>query len=134
VIQHFCKVCSPQTIENVFKGVLLNRYPPNIEYGTKTEYLKYFTQSEYVHDPGTNFQCPLDKQLIQRALRENPDKENLYPVQMNSIKEVLLRMKSLKDADKEVLDQIEREVKLAEAFDEKFKKLYLERSLTCVKN
>jgi hypothetical protein len=67
-------------------------------------------------------------------LRENPDKENLYPVQMNSIKEVLLRMKSLKDADKEVLDQIEREVKLAEAFDEKFKKLYLERSLTCVKN
>ena len=43
-------------------------------------------------------------------------------------------MKSLKDADKEVLDQIEREVKLAESYDEKFKKLYLERSLKCVKN
>ena len=53
---------------------------------------------------------------------------------MNSIKELLLRMKSLKDADKEVLDQIEREVKMAEAFDAKFKKLYLERSLKCVKN
>lgn len=43
-------------------------------------------------------------------------------------------MKSLKDADKEMLDQIEREVKLAESLDDKFKKLYLERALTCVKN
>ena len=43
-------------------------------------------------------------------------------------------MKSLKDVDKEVLDQMEREVKLAESLDEKFKKLYLERALTCVKN
>ena len=50
------------------------------------------------------------------------------------MKELLLRMKSLKEADKEVLDQMEREVKLAEALDEKFKKLYLERALPCVKN
>ncbi len=43
VLQHFCKVCSPQTTENVFKGVLLNRYPSNIDYNIKNEYLKYFT-------------------------------------------------------------------------------------------
>lgn len=67
-------------------------------------------------------------------MRENPDKENLYPVQVNSIKEVLLRMKSLKDAEKEVTEQVEKEVKLAESLDERFKKLYLERALTCVKN
>jgi hypothetical protein len=45
----------------VFKGVLLNKYPPKTDYNTKNEYLKHFTQSEYLHDPGTNYQCPLDK-------------------------------------------------------------------------
>ena len=43
VMQHFCKVCSPMTTENIFKGVLLNRYPPKTDYMTKNEYIKYFT-------------------------------------------------------------------------------------------
>jgi hypothetical protein len=43
-------------------------------------------------------------------------------------------MKTLKDAEKEVTEQVEKEVKLAESLDERFKKLYLERALTCVKN
>ena len=52
------------TSENIFKGVLLNRFPPGTDYMTKNEYIKYFTQSEFVHDPATNFQCPLDKPVL----------------------------------------------------------------------
>jgi hypothetical protein len=33
--------------------------------------------------------------MMQRAVRENPDKENLYPMQINGIKELMQRQKLL---------------------------------------
>lgn len=91
VLAHLCKVCSPQTLENIFKGVVLNKYPDGSEINQKQEYLRHFTQSDYVLDPATKYECPVDKVMIQKAMRENPDKENLYPVQINSLKELLAR-------------------------------------------
>ena len=91
VLSHLCKVCSPQTLDNIFRGVLLNKYPHKADVTTKQEYLRVFTQADFVHDPQTKYDCPVDKIGMQKALRENPDKENLYPVQVNSLKELLAR-------------------------------------------
>jgi hypothetical protein len=88
ILQHLCRLCSPQTPDNIFRGVLLNRFPPGADSNTRQEYLKHFTQGECVQDQTTGCVCPMDKRMIGRALRENPDKENLYPVQINGVKEL----------------------------------------------
>lgn len=31
VLTHLCKLCCPQTLENIFKGILLNKYPEGID-------------------------------------------------------------------------------------------------------
>lgn len=66
-----------------------------------------------MHDPQTKYDCPVDKLGMQKALRENPDKENLYPVQVNSLKELLARQQTLREADKSLTEKIKREIKLA---------------------
>lgn len=44
---------------------------------------------ESVMDYASNFMCPIDKKLLGKAMKDNPDKENLYPTQINSMKELL---------------------------------------------
>ena len=80
VLSHLSKLCILQNSENIFRGVLLNRFPPTADQVTRQSMLQYYTQSDFVQDAATGVWCPLDKRMMQRALRENPDKENFYPV------------------------------------------------------
>jgi hypothetical protein len=64
VLHHLCKICSPQTLENIFKGVVLNKYPAGIDAGQKSEYLRHFTQADYIVDQASKFECPIDKVIM----------------------------------------------------------------------
>lgn len=68
-------------------------------------------------DKESKFECPVDKVLMQRAIRENPNKENLYPVQVNSLKELLARQKTLRETDSTLLTEIKKQIKLAETME-----------------
>jgi hypothetical protein len=131
VLTHLCKLCSPQTLENIFKGILLNKYPEGIDATQKAEYLKYFTQNDYVADPIQKLDCPVDRVMMQRALRENPDKENLYPVQVNSLKEMHTREKTLNDTSEMVLKELKAQIEMSEKQECDLQTVYLERAFKC---
>ena len=106
-----------QSPDNIFRGVLLNRFPPQVDLVTKQAMVQYFTQSDQIQDQATNIWCPLDKRMMQRALRENPDKENLYPAQINGIKELVQRQKLLCETQDLIGSEIKKQVKDAETMD-----------------
>ncbi|TNV79095.1 hypothetical protein FGO68_gene1304 [Halteria grandinella] len=131
VLTHLCKLCSPQTLENIFKGVLLNKYPENIDTAQKQEYLRYFTQQDFIPDAQSKLDCPIDRVMIQRALRENPDKENLYPVQVNSLKELLARQKTLRETSETVLKEVKGQIEASEKYERELQQAYFERAIKC---
>lgn len=131
MLTHLCKLSSPQTLDNLFKGVLLNRFPSNADPAAKNEYLRHFTEAEYVQDPATGYQCPVDKALMMRAVRECPDKENLYPVQINSIKELQARWKGLRDTERVMHERLKKDVEEGEQMEREIDKVYFERTMKC---
>ncbi len=59
--------------------------------------------------------------------------DRLYPVQINSIKEIINRGKGLKEAKKEVGERLKKEVEEGEKMERDIEKIYYTRAMECVK-
>lgn len=70
---------------------------------------------------------------MQRAIKECPDKENLYPVQINSIKELQARWKGLRDTERAMQERLKKDVEEGEAMEREIDKVYFDRAMKCAK-
>lgn len=87
-----------------------------------------------MHDAAAKMDCPVDKGMMQRALRENPDKENLYPVQVNSLKELLARQKNLTETTQSVTKELRQQIADSERYDRELQITYFERAIKAATN
>jgi len=71
----------PYSDQNRFKAMLYNLAPPNFNLVT-------LQNNRYQPKPGTNEPYLVDASLFTEALTKNPDPQRLYPVQVNSCKEL----------------------------------------------
>ncbi|CDW75170.1 UNKNOWN [Stylonychia lemnae] len=124
----FLKYCSPNSYENVLASYLYNKVPSDIDSHHRAQFIHQALAQEYMMGPILNNQqqfYPVQRDIINEGQQQNPDKENIYPIQISTFQELKQRQTMLKEHSKQIIEELNKQMKQTEDMGQGFVDLFL---------